>query len=302
MDADEDVMAASGPMAPPGSGMVTDLDRIATLARGREEENWRFRAFLKGCDIPEGRIDRIVHRLYREVSVAVDCTVCANCCRVIAPTLDRDDVERLARGPGLTPDELVERYMAPDDEAGRYVFRDLPCPFLADGRCAHYGLRPEACRSFPHLHKDGFTTRLMGVVSNASVCPIVFNVLERLKAEVRDHEGYPWTREEQIIVFICGTYCQSCTDPRCNVEEVMWMYESNWLTPSQMAEVDRFRLDGVACANHVPMKGWPTAVHKIEVHYADGRVEEKSGWYTAEAISRLWREDVDHVEILFTEV
>ncbi|MBW1737720.1 MAG: hypothetical protein JRJ69_09220 [Deltaproteobacteria bacterium] len=50
--------------------------------------------------------------------------------------------------------------------------------------CSHYELRPEACRSFPHLHKEEFVSRLMGVIQNYAVCPIIFNVYERLKNEL----------------------------------------------------------------------------------------------------------------------
>jgi len=42
--------------------------------------------------------------------------------------------------------------------------------------------------------------------------------------------------------------------------------------------------------------------HKIEIHYMDGRVEKKKGWYSAKAISELWDEDVEYVEILFTDI
>jgi len=44
--------------------------------------------------------------------------------------------------------------------------------------------RPRACRSYPHLHKDHFRSRLIGVSGNYSIRPIVFNVYERLKADL----------------------------------------------------------------------------------------------------------------------
>lgn len=42
----------------------------------------------------------------------------------------------------------------------------------------------ENCISYPHLHKKDFTSRLIGVIENCSVCPIVFNVYERLKERI----------------------------------------------------------------------------------------------------------------------
>ena len=45
-------------------------------------------------------------------------------------------------------------------------------------------VRVADCRSYPHLHKKDMASRLLGVIENAAVCPIVFGVLERLKAEL----------------------------------------------------------------------------------------------------------------------
>ena len=46
------------------------------------------------------------------------------------------------------------------------------------------------CRSYPHLHKKEIISRLMGVVFNCSVCPIVFNVYEQMKLELWFGKGY----------------------------------------------------------------------------------------------------------------
>ena len=48
-----------------------------------------------------------------------------------------------------------------------------------------YEVRPEDCRSYPHIWKNGFATRLMGVLNNYSICSIVFNVYEQLKSEFK---------------------------------------------------------------------------------------------------------------------
>jgi len=48
--------------------METNLDKIKKLSRENEKENWKFRTFLKWCDLPEEKIDTIVHQLFRRVS------------------------------------------------------------------------------------------------------------------------------------------------------------------------------------------------------------------------------------------
>lgn len=57
----------------------TDIVKTKALARKKKDENWAFRSFLKESDIPSEETDRIVHKLYKEVSMKIDCTRCANC-------------------------------------------------------------------------------------------------------------------------------------------------------------------------------------------------------------------------------
>lgn len=161
-----------------------DLARIRRLAEEREDENWRFRTFLKGQDGEE--MDGIVHAILAEVAPHIDCTACANCCCVMQPVLEDADITRLADGLSLREDAFQEAYTEEQEEFGEtyLVLKGKPCVFLKDKKCTVYAHRPEACRSYPHLHKDEFISRLMGVVSRYGVCPIVFNVYERLKEDV----------------------------------------------------------------------------------------------------------------------
>lgn len=39
--------------------METDLNKIKKLSKKKEDENWDFRSFLKGCNIPSEEIDVI---------------------------------------------------------------------------------------------------------------------------------------------------------------------------------------------------------------------------------------------------
>jgi uncharacterized protein len=64
-------------------------------------------------------------------------------------------------------------------------FKNSPCPFLENKKCTVYNQRPTDCKSYPHLQKKNFTTRLLGVMDNYSICPIVFNVFEDLKQALK---------------------------------------------------------------------------------------------------------------------
>ena len=161
--------------------LETDLARIEELAKQKDDENWRFRSFLKVYDGPDGRIDSIFHDLYQRVSSAIDCRQCANCCKRIRPALSQKDIRAFAAGLRMPVDEFRARHLVPGETWGEWRFSKLPCPFLAENLCTNYEHRPRDCRSFPHLHKMDFTARLWNVVENYSICPIVFNVYEHLK-------------------------------------------------------------------------------------------------------------------------
>jgi Fe-S-cluster containining protein len=165
--------------------MEKDLRKIEQLARQREDENWRFRCYLKASDLSVARIDALVRKLYQEVSAQIDCTSCGNCCRVMKPLLTDADIKRLAAHLGLTVTQFRADYIKADSEERNAVeFNTMPCPFLQDNHCTVYDCRPRDCRSYPHLHKKDFVFRINQAYNNCSVCPIVFNVYEGLKSEL----------------------------------------------------------------------------------------------------------------------
>ena len=168
--------------------LQTDPKVVEKLAEEREDANWRFRTFLKGVDLEIEEVDAIVHKYYEDVSSRIDCTECGNCCRQIIPTLDGSDVTRLAAGLSITPEKIVSQYLTRDED-GDLTFNRCPCPFLSGNRCQVYDHRPQACKSYPHLQKSEFVFRLTQAVTNCSVCPISFNVYERLKADLWHQPG-----------------------------------------------------------------------------------------------------------------
>jgi Fe-S-cluster containining protein len=170
--------------------IIIDLKHIEEMAKEKEEENWAFRSFLKQHDMAGKELDALVHQITDEISSQIDCTKCANCCKQIRPVLDQDDISEFASGLKMAEPEFQEIYLSPHEEiSAKQVFNGLPCPFLTDNRCSNYACRPKDCRSYPHLHKEGFVTRLWGVVENYAICPIVFNVYEQLKAELWYSDG-----------------------------------------------------------------------------------------------------------------
>lgn len=78
--------------------MAFDLVQIRLQAEEKEDENDRFRLFLKSkCHLKPEEIDECVFAATRRVWAGIDCTQCANCCREVHPTFSEEEVDRPAR-------------------------------------------------------------------------------------------------------------------------------------------------------------------------------------------------------------
>jgi Fe-S-cluster containining protein len=157
-----------------------NLSKIKKLADMREDDNYRFRVFLKGKD--GEKIDKIVHRLHKEVSAQIDCATCANCCYCLTPKVNKADIEILARLENISPEEFQDAYC--EEEFGSIYLENIPCRYIDGKKCGIYENRPEQCKTYPNTNKPEFTARLLGMIRNYEVCPIVFNIMEMLKEEL----------------------------------------------------------------------------------------------------------------------
>ncbi|PYT67371.1 MAG: hypothetical protein DMG39_24210 [Acidobacteria bacterium] len=153
----------------------TDLSRIQHLSQEHDDENWEFRSWLKQ-NAPDN-IDGIVHELSQKYFALIDCTQCANCCRSLQTEFKKSELHTIAKTLGQSIKEFEKQFMSEG-------MVNPPCPMLDGKLCSIYENRPEVCRSFPHLEKPHFTSRLMGVVDNVAICPIAFNAYEELKTKL----------------------------------------------------------------------------------------------------------------------
>jgi Fe-S-cluster containining protein len=160
----------------------TDIRRIEELTRHKEGEERRYRHLLGRCGLTTEEVDAIVQRHYRAVSKQVECQECGNCCRVLRPTLQTEDIDRLARCLRIPRSEFISEYLVEYGE--QRFFRLTPCPFLANNACTVYPDRPKVCRSYPNLQKKGFVLDAGLAFSSCSVCPLVYNVYELVKRQI----------------------------------------------------------------------------------------------------------------------
>jgi Fe-S-cluster containining protein len=181
------------PVLQPHVPIEKDPEKVRQLEAEKRDENFRLRAFLKWGGVPAALVDRLFHRIGAEVAAEIDCASCGACCRQLSPVLLPKDIERLARRLRVPNPDFRASHLRKEGE--ELVFARVPCPLLDGTRCSCYTDRPRDCRSYPHLLKKGMTSRLLAVLGNAAVCPIVFSTLERLKAELVER-GFDWGAPE----------------------------------------------------------------------------------------------------------
>jgi len=159
-----------------------NIEKIAIIGEQKEEENYDFRVFLKGLDFEH--VDKIVHRIDKDVRTQIDCEKCGNCCKSLRPCVTDSEIDTLSQIDNLTHHDFINRFVEIDKLEGIKYLKDTPCKYLADKSCSIYTSRPEDCKSYPHTQKKEFITRTLGMIENYGICPIVFNLFEQLKMEL----------------------------------------------------------------------------------------------------------------------
>ncbi len=163
--------------------MLTDLVQIRRLEQQQHGENARFRAYLKS----HRHSDRRLRRFGEEIEAEIDCTACANCCRVTEVGITEKDIEKLARFVGTSESEFVEQFTALDESGARILKRNEGgCVFLEGNLCSVYEARPHNCVNFPHVVRGAgsIASRMWQFLDRVGYCPIVYNWMETVKDDI----------------------------------------------------------------------------------------------------------------------
>src|ERR1700730_7701258 len=163
--------------------MLTDLVQIRRLEQQQRGENAKFRAYLKN----HRHSNRRLRRFGEEIEAEIDCTACANCCRVTEIGITEKDIEKLAKFVGVSESEFVEQFTALDNSGAIILKRNAGgCVFLEGNLCSVYEARPQNCANFPHVVRGAgsIDSRMWEFLKRTEHCPIVYNWMEAVKTDI----------------------------------------------------------------------------------------------------------------------
>lgn len=147
----------------------------------KRNENIDFRTFLK-CNADEKELDKQFLELHEELFAGYDCSKCRNCCKVYYGMIPKEDIERDAAYLKVSPKEFISSYLIKRETDEEYQTKHKPCDFLeADGTCRLGTCRPENCKRYPYTDQPERLQSLYSVLDVIEVCPVAFEIWERLK-------------------------------------------------------------------------------------------------------------------------
>jgi len=148
-----------------------------------EDENYAFRVYLKNhADIDE--LDKQILKLHNELFVNYDCSKCRNCCAEYSASFEEQELGPVAEYLKMTEKEFRDKYIKED--FGEYQLKKRPCCFLKEnGECEIEACKPISCREYPFTNRPERIFSLLSIIESSSICPVVFEMIERLKKEYR---------------------------------------------------------------------------------------------------------------------
>ena len=156
-----------------------DIGKYHQLALQKQKEHRKFLATLKK-KAPKN-LDKIVQEVHTEVFREIDCTKCANCCKILGPLFTESDISRIAKHFRMRLPVFEDMYLRVDEDNDK-VFKSMPCPFLGeDNLCSIYDIRPKACREFPHTDRKKIYQINHMNIQNTLICPAVYLFVEKLQ-------------------------------------------------------------------------------------------------------------------------
>ena len=158
---------------------MIDIKDLKHLANQKENENYRFRHFLK-IYADEEELDKQFKELHNKYFKIYDCKKCRNCCKEIGISMDENELNKICKYIKLDKNKYIQENL--NKKYGEYTFKEKRCKFLDENNnCKVKECLPKSCKEYPYTDKEERLFSLYSVISNASVCPVVYEILEELK-------------------------------------------------------------------------------------------------------------------------
>lgn len=157
-------------------------NEVKRMAYKKEKENLRFRVFLK-CNADEDELDQLFFKYHKELFENYDCNLCRNCCKEYHGSIPNQDLKKDAEHLHMSKANFISKYLV-QTERGTYETKHQPCDFLEnDGSCRLGECKPENCEKYPYTNQPGRLFSLYSVFDVTSVCPVAYEILERIKID-----------------------------------------------------------------------------------------------------------------------
>lgn len=151
------------------------------------ENKSAFKRFLTKLENnPPRGLDKMAVAADMEMWTQTDCLSCANCCKTMSPTFNKQDLIRISAHVGMTVDQFKLKYLRKDKD-GDWINRKQPCQFLnlEDNKCSIYAVRPRDCAGFPHHTRKRMVDYVHVFKQNIEYCPATYRVIEILREKLR---------------------------------------------------------------------------------------------------------------------
>lgn len=160
---------------------MMELSKLKGAYKKVEDDNYAFRTYLKShADLET--LDRQFYTLHQELFNDYDCNACRNCCIEYSANFEEHELKSVANYLKITKKEFVDEYV--NESYGEYNMKTTPCTFLKDnGACDIESCKPGSCKDYPFTDQPNRLFSLASLVGSTSVCPVVFEMFEKLKDE-----------------------------------------------------------------------------------------------------------------------
>jgi uncharacterized protein len=163
--------------------LKTNLEEIANQEIKLESENRAFMQHIRAYE-DELVLDAKVNTLNATIAPQISCTDCGNCCNTLMVNITEPECNRISDYLQLTTTQFKDQYVETSASGEIMVLNKMPCTFLKDKACSIYEHRFTECKAFPQLDVPNFKSRTFSTMMHFGRCPIIFNVIQKLKIEL----------------------------------------------------------------------------------------------------------------------